>query len=155
MTQRTSPSATRRQEAQKRPNDQPSLIELNNEPVSNCMICRDPDNSAMVQCDRCDAWFHFDCVGVDENVAEMSWNCTSCNIEIATQRAATGPNGTAARANNNAAAAGTSNVNEQPKPHVKLKCNCILNADTSEAVQRRNGSPLQTCMVPAHLTSNK
>ncbi|XP_062537639.1 uncharacterized protein LOC134205954 [Armigeres subalbatus] len=32
----------------------------------------------MVQCDRCDTWWHFGCVGVDESVSERSFICPKC-----------------------------------------------------------------------------
>ncbi|XP_062703751.1 uncharacterized protein LOC134286189 [Aedes albopictus] len=43
-----------------------------------CKTCRGPDTEDMVQCDRCDGWFHFSCVGVSEEVADKSWSCTNC-----------------------------------------------------------------------------
>ncbi|XP_055633369.1 uncharacterized protein LOC129773748 [Toxorhynchites rutilus septentrionalis] len=33
----------------------------------------------MVCCDRCACWFHFVCVGVNEDVANRSWNCPDCS----------------------------------------------------------------------------
>ncbi|XP_055605469.1 uncharacterized protein LOC129753653 [Uranotaenia lowii] len=32
----------------------------------------------MVQCDACDQWYHFQCVGVSETIADISWRCASC-----------------------------------------------------------------------------
>ncbi|XP_058456562.1 uncharacterized protein LOC131433959 [Malaya genurostris] len=32
----------------------------------------------MVQCDVCDGWHHFDCVGVDDRVEDRSWRCLKC-----------------------------------------------------------------------------
>ncbi|XP_029719372.1 uncharacterized protein LOC109412164 [Aedes albopictus] len=43
-----------------------------------CKTCRGPDTEDMVQCDRCDGWFHFSCVGVSEEVTDKSWSCTNC-----------------------------------------------------------------------------
>ena len=41
-------------------------------------ICRMPDNgSQMICCDRCDKWFHLDCVGTS-SVEHVSWLCSSC-----------------------------------------------------------------------------
>lgn len=34
----------------------------------------------MVQCDDCDQWYHYGCVGVDANVADVSWSCEQCRI---------------------------------------------------------------------------
>ncbi|XP_036347872.1 uncharacterized protein LOC118757252, partial [Rhagoletis pomonella] len=44
----------------------------------NCPKCDGVDNDEMVQCDACDAWYHFHCVGVDSNVADISWSCEIC-----------------------------------------------------------------------------
>ncbi|XP_053686266.1 uncharacterized protein LOC128735804 [Sabethes cyaneus] len=43
-----------------------------------CKTCRGPDTEEMVQCDACDGWHHFACVGVSEEIANQSWSCTSC-----------------------------------------------------------------------------
>lgn len=32
----------------------------------------------MVQCDQCKQWYHFECVGVDENIKDMPWSCHKC-----------------------------------------------------------------------------
>lgn len=44
----------------------------------NCHKCDEVDSERMVQCDSCNSWYHFDCVGVDSNVADVSWNCEIC-----------------------------------------------------------------------------
>ncbi|XP_017472746.1 PREDICTED: uncharacterized protein LOC108363754 [Rhagoletis zephyria] len=44
----------------------------------NCHKCDEADSERMVQCDSCNSWYHFDCVGVDSNVADVSWNCEIC-----------------------------------------------------------------------------
>lgn len=44
-----------------------------------CGVCDDLDNSRMVCCDECDRWFHFACVGVDEDIKEVDWSCSTCN----------------------------------------------------------------------------
>lgn len=36
----------------------------------------------MVQCDRCDLWFHFVCVVVDGSIATMNWSCDECRYEL-------------------------------------------------------------------------
>ena len=33
----------------------------------------------MVACDKCDKWYHFKCVGVDESIAKQDWLCFKCN----------------------------------------------------------------------------
>ncbi|XP_058816580.1 uncharacterized protein LOC131679848 [Topomyia yanbarensis] len=47
-------------------------------PGVSCGVCDDPDDSRMVCCDDCGRWFHFRCVGVDEGIEEVDWNCSSC-----------------------------------------------------------------------------
>lgn len=32
----------------------------------------------MVQCDACNDWHHFKCVGVTDTVADVEWQCTKC-----------------------------------------------------------------------------
>ncbi|XP_055585136.1 uncharacterized protein LOC129737987 [Uranotaenia lowii] len=44
-----------------------------------CSLCKDPDNSHMVQCDRCQSWYHYQCVGVGDSVADRSWLCPNCD----------------------------------------------------------------------------
>lgn len=43
-----------------------------------CVLCNDFDNMDMVQCDTCDQWYHHECVGVSESVANRSWSCERC-----------------------------------------------------------------------------
>ncbi|XP_058822131.1 glycerophosphodiester phosphodiesterase 1 isoform X2 [Topomyia yanbarensis] len=43
-----------------------------------CKVCDGSDNSRMVQCDKCDDWFHFDCVGVSQAVENQDWLCSDC-----------------------------------------------------------------------------
>lgn len=53
-------------------------------------LCRTlPDEgSAMIQCDSCEEWFHFECVGrqapalVAEEDDAMSWNCPICSFAV-------------------------------------------------------------------------
>ena len=44
-----------------------------------CQKCEEVDTEEMVQCDMCDQWFHFACVGVSADVADRDWSCTDCN----------------------------------------------------------------------------
>lgn len=44
-----------------------------------CQACGKCDTRAMVQCDECDKWSHFTCVGVTEEVEEHSWVCLKCH----------------------------------------------------------------------------
>ncbi|XP_053699346.1 uncharacterized protein LOC128746321 [Sabethes cyaneus] len=43
-----------------------------------CQACNELDNSRMVQCDMCDDWYHFDCVGVNQDVENHDWLCSVC-----------------------------------------------------------------------------
>lgn len=43
-----------------------------------CQACRKCDTKAMVQCDECDMWSHFKCVGVTEDIEDYSWVCLKC-----------------------------------------------------------------------------
>lgn len=38
---------------------------------SSCKICGSADNSRMVCCDTCGEWYHFECVGVNESIANV------------------------------------------------------------------------------------
>lgn len=50
-----------------------------------CNICgKKSDKESVedwVQCDDCELWFHFECVGVDESVQYRNWSCASCKKE--------------------------------------------------------------------------
>ncbi|XP_062711040.1 uncharacterized protein LOC115254900 [Aedes albopictus] len=43
-----------------------------------CQLCGKRDSEEMVQCDGCDRWFHFACVHVAEDIANVSWMCPIC-----------------------------------------------------------------------------
>ncbi|XP_062702120.1 uncharacterized protein LOC109431695 [Aedes albopictus] len=47
--------------------------------LQTCLLCNLPDSSEMVSCDKCAQWFHFECVGVNANVANRSWSCPGCS----------------------------------------------------------------------------
>nr|XP_019931153.2 CXXC-type zinc finger protein 1-like [Aedes albopictus] len=55
-------------------------------PEQNCTFCQEADDNEMVQCDRCDRWIHFACVGVTEEIADSSWSCPKCNVTTGVQR---------------------------------------------------------------------
>lgn len=59
----------------------------NTVPGRSCKSCRGPDAGNMVQCDVCDKWHHFDCVGVTEEVENQSWSCPKCISAKWSQRA--------------------------------------------------------------------
>ncbi|XP_062708631.1 uncharacterized protein LOC134288289 [Aedes albopictus] len=47
-------------------------------PGRSCKSCKGPDSGGMVQCDDCDKWHHFTCVGVSEEVENQNWSCPKC-----------------------------------------------------------------------------
>ncbi|XP_062710881.1 uncharacterized protein LOC134288963 [Aedes albopictus] len=47
-------------------------------PEHSCSMCQSDDNSRMICCDQCTNWFHFDCVGVTDDIANHPWICPSC-----------------------------------------------------------------------------
>ncbi|XP_065085825.1 uncharacterized protein LOC135707839 [Ochlerotatus camptorhynchus] len=51
-----------------------------------CRGCGGPDTDDMVQCDECDGWHHYDCVGVTDEVVNQSWSCTNCKTAKWIQR---------------------------------------------------------------------
>ena len=46
--------------------------------LSSCGLCDRSDDDDMVQCDVCDVWFHYECVNVDEQIANKDWMCSKC-----------------------------------------------------------------------------
>lgn len=50
------------------------------ESLYNCESCNSIDTDEMVQCDKCNAWFHYECAGahITHDVANYSWNCEKC-----------------------------------------------------------------------------
>lgn len=61
--------------------EQSELINTNN-----CERCCEEDNDRMVQCDKCDLWYHFHCVGVDSAIADTSWSCDGCNSSTSAEK---------------------------------------------------------------------
>lgn len=47
-------------------------------PGFSCAMCDKEDTETMVQCDQCDEWFHFDCVGVTSEIENTRWSCSEC-----------------------------------------------------------------------------
>lgn len=49
-----------------------------------CIICNEPNEAdrKMVQCDGCDRWYHFRCVGVNDSIEgeNRSFMCTVCTL---------------------------------------------------------------------------
>ncbi|XP_053691178.1 uncharacterized protein LOC128739706 [Sabethes cyaneus] len=43
-----------------------------------CPLCQLPDCDEMVCCDDCERWYHFQCVGVNDDVANYDWSCPEC-----------------------------------------------------------------------------
>ncbi|CAD6581248.1 MAG: transcription initiation factor TFIID subunit 3 [Cyphobasidiales sp. Tagirdzhanova-0007] len=44
-----------------------------------CICDRDDDGEAMVQCDKCTAWFHLPCLELDDNELGDEWYCFRCS----------------------------------------------------------------------------
>jgi len=40
--------------------------------------CRQPENGKMAQCDKCEEWYHEECVNFPVNVNDISWFCPNC-----------------------------------------------------------------------------
>ncbi|XP_055522480.1 uncharacterized protein LOC129716671 [Wyeomyia smithii] len=47
-----------------------------------CPFCNAPDDGKMINCDNCNQWFHFNCVGVSESESERDWNCAQCHVQV-------------------------------------------------------------------------
>lgn len=46
-----------------------------------CGVCGETREYDMVQCDLCDAWFHYECVDVTNEIANTDWSCKSCRTD--------------------------------------------------------------------------
>lgn len=46
--------------------------------MDTCQACGIQTDDSLVQCDRCDSWWHFGCVGVSDSISEKSFVCTNC-----------------------------------------------------------------------------
>nr|XP_019530815.1 protein enabled homolog [Aedes albopictus] len=52
---------------------------VQNVTTSVCPACNRPDwADAMVQCEECEDWYHFSCVGVTRSVENRHWACDDC-----------------------------------------------------------------------------
>ncbi|XP_065073869.1 uncharacterized protein LOC135697938 [Ochlerotatus camptorhynchus] len=47
-------------------------------PGQSCRVCRGKDTDEMVRCDQCLKWFHFNCVGVSQDIENKPWKCLNC-----------------------------------------------------------------------------
>ncbi|XP_036347095.1 uncharacterized protein LOC118756437, partial [Rhagoletis pomonella] len=108
-----------------------------------CRNCRARDNEQMVQCDSCDQWFHYSCVGVDSQVADISWNCESCeHTSVQMAAAFMEPNGS-----NNGGSLATGQPRASSSPEAEHQSQqAILGALSSIPVQ-------STVMVPSIYTA--
>ncbi|XP_055842840.1 uncharacterized protein LOC129909789 [Episyrphus balteatus] len=50
----------------------------------NCKSCTNADNEDMVQCDSCNDWHHFECVGANADIEDKDWYCPKC-IQLSTE----------------------------------------------------------------------
>lgn len=62
-------------------------------PDFSCYLCQEPDNEQMIAYDVCENYYHFKCVGVDEQIANVPWSCTTCEDREKTVKTVT-PNPT-------------------------------------------------------------
>lgn len=46
---------------------------------SRCETCERFDYKDMVQCDNCDDWYHYRCVGVGPEIVDLNWSCVTCS----------------------------------------------------------------------------
>jgi hypothetical protein len=47
--------------------------------TEHCSSCQEPyTDDEMVQCDKCEKWFHYACVDVDDDVENRTWSCSAC-----------------------------------------------------------------------------
>nr|XP_029723255.1 uncharacterized protein LOC115264082 [Aedes albopictus] len=50
------------------------------EGTNSCKGCNRPDTEEdMVACDKCNAWWHFSCAGVQASICDRSWRCPNCS----------------------------------------------------------------------------
>lgn len=57
-----------------------------------CLICSGPDNEEMVQCDKCDRWYHYNCVNVTSDIVNKDFICVKCTDTIQSEHPALSPN---------------------------------------------------------------
>lgn len=50
--------------------------------TSSCQMCPNVYTCDMVQCDSCDLWYHFVCVGVTRTIASKDWDCDRCKYAL-------------------------------------------------------------------------
>ena len=60
----------------------PSGIDAPAEPPTLYCICRSQDETAMIQCDKCNEWFHFRCMNIITQVSKRRPICTWCTIDF-------------------------------------------------------------------------
>lgn len=53
-----------------------------NEVTYSCKTCDKPDNLAMVQCDKCKKWLHYECAGVTKAIekSNVAFMCSDCDV---------------------------------------------------------------------------
>ena len=59
-------------------------VDLGLEPAAEDAVCgvcqvKGRSNAPWVQCDECDNWFHFKCVGVTRRTQHLRWVCVTCD----------------------------------------------------------------------------
>ena len=52
-----------------------------------CGQCNMEDNNEMVQCDKCDVWYHFKCADVNQSIENSDWKCIKCTGNVRDDKA--------------------------------------------------------------------
>ncbi|XP_055550466.1 uncharacterized protein LOC129732983 isoform X1 [Wyeomyia smithii] len=102
-----------------------------------CRSCYCADNSRMVQCDDCDRWHHFNCVGVDSQIEMVPWQCVECEKGADRNRKFDKQPGTANVANASSVSKQCAS-SESKRDHQKLGRDAIKSTDSLSVSSRRS-----------------
>lgn len=57
------------------------ILKENGKRIYFCPECNQKEETPMIGCDKCDRWYHFDCVGIEEEPPkEENWYCYTCSV---------------------------------------------------------------------------
>lgn len=62
------------------------VTNTNEQANGDCGVCGKTREFDMVQCDLCDVWFHYECVGVTDEIARPDWSCKGCRTNQTTKQ---------------------------------------------------------------------